>query len=104
MKVDYIIVGLGLAGIAFAEELKKQKKSFVIFEDNSQNSSLVAGGMYNPLVLKRFTPVWNAKEQLKVALPFYKELEKKFEATYCYKVDIYRIFKSIEEQNSWISA
>ena len=34
--VDYIIVGLGLAGIAFAEELKKAHKSFVVFEDVSQ--------------------------------------------------------------------
>ena len=104
MKVDYIIIGLGLAGIAFAEELKKQNKSFIVFEDNSQNSSLVAGGMYNPVVLKRFTSVWNAKEQLKIALPFYKELEKKFKSTYCHKVDIYRIFKSVEEQNNWFLA
>ncbi len=104
MRVDYIIVGLGLAGIAFAEELNKQKKSYVVFEDNSQNSSLVAGGMYNPVVLKRFTSVWNAKEQLEIALPFYKELEKKFNSTYCHKVDIYRIFKTVEEQNNWFLA
>lgn len=104
MNVDYIIVGLGLAGIAIAEELSKNNKSFVVFENNSQNSSLVAGGMYNPVVLKRFTPVWNAEEQLKTALPFYKNLEKKFNKTYHHKIDIYRIFKSIEEQNNWFSA
>lgn len=104
MKVDYIIVGLGLAGIAFAEELRQQKKTFVVFEDDSQNSSLVAGGMYNPVVLKRFTPVWNAKEQLKIALPFYKNLENKLSKTYNYPVNIYRTFKSIEEQNNWFAA
>ncbi|MEN8835167.1 MAG: NAD(P)-binding protein, partial [Polaribacter sp.] len=64
MKLDYIIVGLGLAGLAFAEQLIKANKSFVVFEDSSQTSSLVAGGVYNPVILKRFTPVWNAKEQL----------------------------------------
>ena len=104
MTVDYIIVGLGLAGIAFAEELRSHNKSFVVFEDNSQNSSLVAGGMYNPVVLKRFTPVWNAKEQLDLAIPFYKKLEIRFNQTYNYKVDIYRTFKSIEEQNNWFVA
>ena len=77
MKVDYIIVGLGLAGLAFAEELITQNKSFVVYEDRSQNSSLVAGGMYNPVILKRFTPVWNAEEQLRIALGFYKKLEEK---------------------------
>ncbi len=104
MTVDYIIVGLGLAGIAFAEELISHNKSFVVFEDSSQNSSLVAGGMYNPVVLKRFTPVWNAKEQLDLAIPFYKNLENRFKKTYNYKVDIYRIFKSVEEQNNWFTA
>ena len=70
MKVDYIIVGLGLAGLAFAEELIQANKSFIVFEDDSQTSSLVAGGVYNPVILKRFSPVWNAKEQLAIALPF----------------------------------
>jgi glycine oxidase len=104
MKVDYIVVGLGLAGLAFSKELEKKGKSFVVFEDNSQNSSIVAGGMYNPVILKRFTPVWDANEQLKIAIPFYEELEKEFNSKYHYSVDIYRIFKSIEEQNNWFAA
>ena len=70
MKVDYIIVGLGLAGLAFVEELIQANKSFIVFEDDSQTSSLVAGGVYNPVILKRFSPVLNAKEQLAIALPF----------------------------------
>jgi glycine oxidase len=104
MEVDYIIVGLGLAGLAFTKELERNNKSFIVFEDNSQNSSSVAGGMYNPVILKRFTPVWNAIEQLEVALPFYKGLEQDFDKKYDYPVDIYRIFKSVEEQNNWFIA
>ena len=46
MHIDYILVGLGLAGIAVAEELEERGKSFVVFEDQSQTSSSVAGGMY----------------------------------------------------------
>lgn len=102
--VDYIIVGLGLAGIAFAEELKKQGKSFLVFENHSQTSSLVAGGMYNPVILKRFTPVWNAKEQLDIAIPFYLSLEKELSASFDEPLPIYRTFKSIEEQNNWFVA
>lgn len=103
MNVDYIIVGLGLAGLAFAEQLEKHQKSYIVFEDNSQNSSLVAGGMYNPVILKRFTPVWDAENQLQLAMPFYKALEKKLEATFDYPIDIYRIFSSVEEQNNWFT-
>ena len=104
MEVDYIIVGLGLAGLAFSKELEKEGKTFIVFEDQSQNSSIVAGGMYNPVILKRFTPVWNAIEQLNLALPFYDNLEKELKAKYHYEVDIYRVFKSVEEQNNWFIA
>ena len=103
-SVDYIIVGLGLAGIAMVEELKSQEKTFVVYEDSSQTSSLVAGGMYNPVILKRFTPVWNAKEQLDIAIPFYLSLEKELSASFDQSLDIYRTFKSVEEQNNWFIA
>lgn len=104
MNVDYIIVGLGLAGLAFAEELLAVNKTFIVFENNSQTSSLVAGGVYNPIILKRFTPVWNAKEQLKVGLPFYKGLEEKLNITIDEKFVIKKAFKSIEDQNNWFTA
>ncbi len=104
MNVDYIIVGLGLAGLAFVEELLDAKKTFMVFEDDSQTSSLVAGGVYNPVVLKRFTSVWNAKEQLAVALPFYEKLEKKFNVKFDKKFKTKKVFKSVEDQNNWFSA
>ncbi len=104
MQVDYIIVGLGLAGLAFAEELKNHNKSFVVFEDESQQSSLVAAGTYNPVVLKRFNAVWDVQNQLALALPLYKKLEERFSSQYDHKIDIHRIFNSIEEQNNWFVA
>ena len=104
MKVDYIIVGLGLAGLAFAEELLNAGKTFLVFEDDSQTSSLVAGGVYNPVILKRFTPVWNAKEQLDIALPFYKKIEEKLNIVIDEKFVIKKAFKSIEDQNNWFEA
>lgn len=103
-NVDYILVGLGLAGLAFAEELIAHKKTFIIFEDDSQNSSLVAGGAYNPVVLKRFTAVWNGHEQLEKALPFYKGLEEKLQQKFNETFAIKKSFKSVEDQNNWFAA
>ncbi|MDT7832477.1 FAD-binding oxidoreductase [Flavobacteriaceae bacterium S356] len=103
-KVDYIIVGLGLAGIAFAEQLSKNGKTFIVYEDDSQTSSLVAGGVYNPVILKRFTPVWNAEAQLQLALPFYKSLEEKLHVQIDRKFKTKKAFKSIEDQNNWFAA
>ena len=104
MKVDYIIVGCGLAGIAFCEQLKKNKKTFVVFDNNSQLSSSVAGGLYNPVVLKRFTPVWKSKEQLKLAIPMYLNIEKELDIKLDFKIPVLRRFTSIEEQNNWFTA
>ena len=104
MEVDYIIVGFGLAGMAFVKQLEDENKSFLVYEDASQTSSLVAGGVYNPVILKRFTPVWQGKIQLDLAIPFYNEIEKKLKNKYDYKFSTYRVFKSVEEQNNWFSA
>lgn len=102
--IDYIVVGLGLAGIAFCEELETAGKEFVVFEDDSQQSSTVAGGLYNPVILKRFTPVWNADEQLEIAMPFYKVLEKKLQTAFDEKLEVLRRFVDVEEQNMWFEA
>ncbi|MCX7551836.1 NAD(P)/FAD-dependent oxidoreductase [Xanthomarina sp. F2636L] len=104
MKVDYIIVGCGLAGIAFSEQLIAANKSFVVFDNQSQQSSVVAGGLYNPVVLKRFTSVWKSKEQLDLALPMYHEIEKKLQIKIDFKIPVYRRFTSNEEQNNWFLA
>ncbi|MBN4070344.1 FAD-dependent oxidoreductase [Olleya sp. AH-315-F22] len=103
-KVDYIIVGSGLAGILFCEILKQHDKSFVVFDNESQHSSTVAGGLYNPVILKRFTQVWKAKEQLDLALPMYHSLERSLSTKLDYKIPVYRLFASVEEQNNWFQA
>ncbi|ARV10324.1 FAD-dependent oxidoreductase [Winogradskyella sp. PC-19] len=103
-NVDYIIVGCGLAGIAFSEVLKSNSKSFIVYDDASQQSSMVAAGLYNPVILKRFTEVWKAKIQLDIALPSYAKIEKELGVELDYQHPIYRRFSSIEEQNLWFTA
>ena len=104
MRVDYIIVGCGLAGIAFCEQLRKKNKSFVVFDNNSQMSSTVSGGLYNPVILKRFTSVWKSRVQMKTSIPMYVEIENRLGIRLDYKVPVLRLFKSIEEQNNWFTA
>ena len=103
-KIDYIVVGCGLAGISFCEKLKQHNKSFLVFDDNSQQSSIVAGGLYNPVTLKRFTSVWKSATQLKTALPVYKNIESTLDLVLDYKVPVKRRFTSLEEQNNWFIA
>lgn len=102
--LDYLVVGLGLAGISFCETLAENNKTFKVISDNSQTSSVVAGGLYNPVVLKRFTAAWKATEQLEIALPFYNKIEEKLGVQLDFKIPVLRRFVSTEEQNMWFEA
>lgn len=104
MSCDYIIVGSGLASIMFAEQLRIHQKSFVVISDRSQQASVVASGLYNPVVLKRFTAAWNANFHLRCAIPKYASLELLLGLKLDYMIPIHRVLKSVQEQNNWFLA
>jgi glycine/D-amino acid oxidase-like deaminating enzyme len=102
--LDYLIIGSGLAGISFSEIALKNVKSIRVLNNNSQNSSKVAGGLYNPVILKRFSEVGQAKEHLLVMNEFFSALEEKLNTKLDFKTPILRKFFSVEEQNNWFAA
>ena len=102
--IDYLIIGSGLAGISFAEVALQNGKSIFVLDNDSQNSSKIAGGLYNPVILKRFSEVWKAKEQLDLMNGFYATIEKKIKCQVDFKSPILRKFFSVEEQNNWFAA
>ncbi len=104
MEVDYLIIGSGLAGISFAETCMLHHKKIMVLNDNTQNSTTIAGGLYNPIVLKRFTKIWEAEAQLAISIPFYKNLEEKLHTTFLYEIPLLRKLNTIEEQNNWFAA
>lgn len=104
MEVDYLIVGSGLAGICFAETCLLHHKKIIVLNDTSQNSTTIAGGLYNPIILKRFTKIWEAEAQLAISIPFYKKLEVKLHTTFLYEIPLLRKLNNIEEQNNWFAA
>lgn len=103
-EVDYIVVGLGIAGICFAERLLQQNKTFVVFKGASGSATEASGGVLNPTVLKRFTIAWNAPQFFKEAIPFYKTLSSRLHMPILEETAIHRIFNSVEEQNNWMVA
>lgn len=101
---DYIIVGCGLAGIAFAETALQNKKSVLVFNDRSHNASEVAGGLFNPVNVKRYGALQNAREQIGLLQTFYSDIEAKLNVKVKFDLPILRKFFSIEEQNNWFTA
>ena len=102
--LDYLIIGSGLAGISFSEMALQNGKSILVLDNNSQNSSKIAAGLYNPVILKRFSEVGQAKAHLLVMNEFFSVLEKKLNSQVDFKMPILRKFFSIEEQNNWFAA
>jgi glycine/D-amino acid oxidase-like deaminating enzyme len=102
--IDFIVVGSGLAGISFVEEALLNNKSVLVFNDGSQNSSKIAGGLYNPVILKRFSEVWQAQQQLEIMSSFYSNLYGRIQTKVDFKMPVLRKFFSVEEQNNWFSA
>ena len=105
MKVDYIIVGFGLSGLSIAEHLETIGKTFMVYDIPSYSSSRVAGGVFNPVILKRFTTPWNIEAFVDKAISFYNDLAVKLgNADLVIDQPVLRRFDSVEEQNKWFEA
>ena len=103
-KVDTIIVGMGIAGICYAETLHQNKKSFYVIDNKKTGSSKIAAGIFNPTVLKRYNMTWNGEEFYKNAIMFFKKIENKYKKEIIFKHDILKFFSSFSDQNNWAVA
>lgn len=102
---DYLIVGQGLAGTALAFRLIQENKKVLLVDSVAKSAaSFVAPGMYNPMVLKRFTKCWNVEKQLPYMYEFLDAFEDKFNVHIHERLPLYRILHSVEEQNLWYEA
>lgn len=76
MKVDYLIVGQGLAGTLLAYEFYRQNKSFLVIDNPDQpQSSEVAAGLINPIIFRRMTKSWLVDEAFPQMESTYLQLE-----------------------------
>jgi len=104
MKVDFLIVGHGIAGISIYEHLASEGKScLIINEEIKFSSSKVAAGLYNPITGRKMKQTWKANELFPYLQTFYNQLQNKLNAEILIEKSIYRPFASIEDQNEWLS-
>ncbi len=103
-KVDFIIVGQGLAGSAVALQLLKRRKSILVIDRISPNSpSRVAVGLFNPITGRHSIKTWFADQLFPYFHNFYTEAEVLTKKKFFYPAQLYKPFASIEEQNEWMS-
>lgn len=103
-RVDYIIVGMGLAGACLAIQLLKRGKRIFVYDLPQQNrASRIAAGLFNPITGKRIVKTWKADILFPYLNAFYTDVEKKFDIQFFYPKPLYTPFRSVEEQNEWMS-
>ncbi|MCC9166658.1 NAD(P)/FAD-dependent oxidoreductase [Pontibacter harenae] len=104
MNYDFIVVGHGLAGSTLAYTLQKRGHQVLVIDEPKPNSaSNVAAGLVNPVAGKRFAKSWMADTFIPFADKFYDELEERFKQPLFFHKPIYKIFSTIEEQNTWMA-
>jgi len=104
MKVDYLIVGQGIAGSVLAWTLEQRGYQVgIIASDHLPTASKVSGGIFNPITGKKLTRTWKADELFPFARTFYQEMQEKLGVEFLHFSDVYRPFRSIEEQNTYLA-
>jgi glycine oxidase len=102
-KVDYIIIGQGLAGSCLALQLIFRNKSLAVFDQPLLNHcTAVAAGLFNPITGKMLAKSWQADTLFPYLHSFYLHAENHLKRKFFYPMPLYRPFNSVEEQNEWM--
>ena len=103
-KINYIILGNGLAGASVAVQLlKRGKKVLVIDKPSPTASSRVAAGLFNPITGRKMVKSWLADKLFPYLHEYYNEVEMLTGQKVFYPMPVYRPFISVEEQNEWMA-
>lgn len=99
---EFLIVGSGIAACTVAHILHQNKLSFkIISNPNLSNSSLIAPGMWNPIVFKRMLKSWKANELIDFLIPFYQNIEIKTNSSFLSQRLLIKNFYEQQEIDLW---
>jgi len=99
MKVDYLIVGQGLAGSAMAMALLDKGASVMVIDKEKPNSATrVAAGLVTTLAGKGMNPSWRQSEYLPEALAYYRKLEKVSGRKLFHEQELLKLFDNKKQQ------
>jgi len=102
VKIDFLIVGQGLAGSLLAWQLiDRNQRILVVDRDETVTSSKVAAGLVTPLAGSRFNLPDGFEGRLDFARAFYWSLEEKFGETLFHHRRIARLFSKAQERDAW---
>ncbi len=96
--MNILIVGQGLAGTILSFKLIQRGHSVTVVDNSSyKKSSLVAGGMVNPVVFRRLTKSWMIDELYPEFIKTCHDLESFLDTKLFHQKPIYKVFGKGED-------
>jgi glycine/D-amino acid oxidase-like deaminating enzyme len=103
MQVDYLIIGQGICGTMLSWFLKKEGKSFLIIDDENENSSSkIAAGIINPVTGRRYAYTWMIDDIMPFAVQTYEEIGNYLDTRLVFQKSIIDFFPSPQMRNAFI--
>jgi glycine/D-amino acid oxidase-like deaminating enzyme len=103
MQIDYLIIGQGISGTWLSYYLEKERKSFLVIDNDFKDSpSRIAAGIINPVTGRRHVEVWMAQEILPFAWNAYKQIGKELDITAISQKNIIDFFPSPQMRQSFM--
>jgi glycine/D-amino acid oxidase-like deaminating enzyme len=98
MRVDFLIVGQGLAGSLLAWELLQRGARVLLVDSGANNASRVAAGLINPITGMRLVKTPGIDSLLPAALTLYRQLERQFGRRFYVEIPLLRILANERER------
>lgn len=101
-KPPYIIVGQGIAGSVLSMGMQERGIAHQVIDDPSlSQSSRIAAGLANPIVLKRLKWVQDAEHFWPAMEAFYPRWEKDLDRRFFFPIAMHHLFSTVGELNRW---
>jgi glycine/D-amino acid oxidase-like deaminating enzyme len=103
VKVDFLIVGLGISGALLSRDLLREGKSVLIIDRfDPSSASQVAGGIINPVTGKRLVRSWMIEQLLPFALQTYRQIEAELAVPLITECTILDFFPTVDMRSAFI--
>lgn len=101
-KVDFLIIGQGLAGTVMSHQLIQNGHSVFVVDTKKENSaSRVAAGVYNPVTYRKLKKAEFVDFILPEMQKYYPELEAELGISFFEPTSFLKLITDIEELNNW---